>query len=92
MHDMRSETEQKLVNEMKRPMTSQGRRPNKLGEQESKPSQHQEEKPVSTLSNMVLTQRQKERGHLTTDMMTMSEGGLFYSPETASKEVTRNII
>jgi hypothetical protein len=41
---------------------------------------------------MVLTQRQRERGHLTTDMMTMSEGGLFYSPETASKEATRNII
>jgi hypothetical protein len=40
---------------------------------------------------MVHTQRQRERGHLTTDMMTMSEGGLFYSPETASKEATRNI-
>ena len=90
---MRSETEQKLVNEMKRPMTSQGRRPNKYGEQESKPpSYHQEEQPISTLSNMEHTQRQRERGHLTTDMMTMSEGGLFYSPETASKDATRNII
>jgi hypothetical protein len=47
---------------------------------------------VSSFSNIVLTQRQRERGHLTTDMMTMSEGGLFYSPETASKEATRNII
>ena len=91
---MRSETEQRLVNEMKRPMTSQGRRPIRHTSEEN-----QELKPPVLAGEVVSSKRttviQMDQGHLTAGVESyaeFSDHNIFNSLETAPKDHTANIL
>jgi hypothetical protein len=79
---------------MKRPMTSQGRRPNRHNsryEQELKP-----ENTEDIIGSSKMTMIQKEQGHVTMGLGSY-EGlsdhqNIFNSPETASKDHTGFIL